>query len=136
MFFKPGVGSRLFASAKRSESVETQTRVRHAAPSSPSRTWRSCSGGSLTTDQQISGLLIYPQGHIAGQRAAVRYHLDLASGGARLGTVAVISELETTVNVPAVPLNMTPVAPVRFVPNTLRHRMNKFGIKRRGHHPS
>jgi hypothetical protein len=145
MFSKLGVGSRLFASAKRRESVETQTRIqqpkgfclRTSVRLRPRRrTWRSCSGGSLTTDQQISGLLIHPQGHIAGQRTAVRYHLDLAGGRARLGTVAVISELETTVKVPAVPLNMTPVAPAGFVPNILRHRVNKFGTKRPGHHPS
>src|SRR5882762_8572253 len=35
---------------------------------------------------------------------------------APVGTVAVISELDTTVNAAAVPLNVTLVAPVRLVP--------------------
>ncbi len=38
---------------------------------------------------------------------------------APVGTVVVISELETTVNVAAVPLNVTLVAPVSFVPRIL-----------------
>lgn len=35
---------------------------------------------------------------------------------AALGTVAVISELDTTLNAAAVPVKLTAVAPVRFVP--------------------
>ena len=38
---------------------------------------------------------------------------------APLGTVALISELETTVNVAAVPLKLTLLAPVRLVPRIL-----------------
>lgn len=38
---------------------------------------------------------------------------------APVGTVVVISELETTVNVAAVPLNVTLVEPVRPVPRIL-----------------
>jgi len=38
---------------------------------------------------------------------------------APVGTVVVISDLETTVKVADVPLNVTPVAPVRLVPRIL-----------------
>src|SRR5258708_34754415 len=35
------------------------------------------------------------------------------------GTVALISEFDTTVNAAATPLNVTPVAPARFVPRMI-----------------
>jgi hypothetical protein len=52
---------------------------------------------------------------------------------APLGTVVVISVLETTVNVAAVPLKLTAVVPVSFAPRILTVA---YGIKRRLPEPS
>ena len=74
--------------------------------------------------------------HVAGQRAGRGYHLNLPVV-APVGTVVVISEAETTVNVAAVPLNVTLVAPVKFVPRiltavpTFQHTNGTFAPSRR-----
>jgi hypothetical protein len=44
---------------------------------------------------------------------------------APVGTAVVISELETTLKTAAVPLKVTPVAPVRLVPRILTANLNR-----------